>query len=98
MKDRLLILLLFGIGVIKVCKFVFLLSIHAYLDNEHDDDISDSDLIDVVKHKHSRRDVDGVQANLENAVQEDLVEVIQGGLHPKIYGKCHTIEDECSCW
>lgn len=87
MRDRLLVLLLLGVGVIKVYE-------------EYDEEEKDEhDPLELIKHKHSKRDVDSVEKTVSNPIpiEEETIEATSRGLSPRLRAKCKDIQDECSC-
>uniref|UniRef100_A0A095BZ75 Tropinone reductase 2 n=1 Tax=Schistosoma haematobium TaxID=6185 RepID=A0A095BZ75_SCHHA len=87
MRDRLLVLLLLGVGVIKVYE-------------EYDEEEKDErDPMELIKHKHSKRDLDAVEKTVSSPVpiEEETIEATSRGLSPRLRVKCKDIEDECSC-
>ncbi|VDP92444.1 unnamed protein product [Echinostoma caproni] len=93
MRDRLLVLLLFGVGIVKI---------YEEYDEEEQEDGSSPDLI---KHKHSRRDVS--EFDLENWVspspppivplEEQFIEALHMERTAALFSKCGDVSDECSC-
>lgn len=86
MRDRLLLLLLFGISVIKIYE--------EYDEEEQDE----NNAPDVIKHKHSRRDADGLADRpLPSPIAEDVVEAVHLSSSPRLFTQCKQVGDECSC-
>nr|AAP06278.1 hypothetical protein [Schistosoma japonicum]CAX70711.1 hypothetical protein [Schistosoma japonicum]CAX75713.1 hypothetical protein [Schistosoma japonicum]CAX75714.1 hypothetical protein [Schistosoma japonicum] len=87
MKDRLLVLLLLGVGVIKVYE-------------EYDEEEKEErDPLELIKHKHNKRDLDSFEKTLliPIPIKEEIIEATSRGLSPKLRVKCKDLEDECSC-
>ncbi|TPP66041.1 hypothetical protein FGIG_02521 [Fasciola gigantica] len=93
MRDRILILLLFGVGIVKIYE--------EYEDEEHEDGGSP----DMIKHKHSRRDVDDTglgnwdspSAPLFAPLEEHFIEALHMERTAALFSKCSDVSDECSC-
>ncbi|CAH8560727.1 unnamed protein product [Heterobilharzia americana] len=87
MRDRLLVLLLLGVGAIKVYE-------------EYDEEEKEErDPLELMKHKHSKRDLESVENYVSNPIpiEEETIEAISNGLSPKFRSRCQDIKDECSC-
>ncbi|KAG5452017.1 hypothetical protein CSKR_201571 [Clonorchis sinensis] len=85
MRDRLLLLLILGVGLIKI---------YEEYDEEEGDEFGSPDPI---KHKHSRRDTFSVVNQMPlKALSEETVEAMHFGGRIKM-SECKDIPDECSC-
>lgn len=93
MRDRLFILLLFGVGIVKIYE--------EYEEEEHEDSGSP----DMIKHKHSRRDVeftnlgsrDSSQSSLMVPLEEQFIEALHMERTAALFSKCSDVSDGCSC-
>ncbi|KAF7233622.1 hypothetical protein EG68_08475 [Paragonimus skrjabini miyazakii] len=86
MRDRLLLLLLFGVGVVKIYE-------------EFDDDERDEGgSLELMKHKHNRRDTDAVaRQRLPDPISVEIVEAVHVAMSPKLFSRCKEVSDECTC-
>ncbi|CAL8096442.1 unnamed protein product [Calicophoron daubneyi] len=87
MRDRLLVLLLVGVGVLKI---------YEEYDDEEQEEVGH---IDMIKHKHSRRDLSAVREKKYNPdpIREELIEASHAGLSPLPWEKCQGVIEACSC-